>query len=168
MNDYTKKVIKIIKSIPSGKTMSYGDIAKTAGKNRGAREVSRILHSCSEKYGLPWHRVINSQGKISLSGEAGQFQREMLEQEGIRFDKNGKINEVYINKGRDSNDNKERRKKRPWWYSACINGDYESKLTDNIRKGKKFILFLIAENNGKIIRHIMYSRIKTGDSNYLL
>ena len=112
MNDYTKKVIKIIKSIPSGKTMSYGDIAKTAGKNRGAREVSRILHSCSEKYGLTWHRVINSQGKISLSGEAGQFQREMLEQEGIRFDKNGKINEVYINKGRDSNANKKRRKKR--------------------------------------------------------
>ncbi|MDR2878684.1 MAG: MGMT family protein, partial [Fusobacteriales bacterium] len=63
MNDYTKKVIKIIKSIPNGKTMSYGDIAKTAGKNRGAREVSRILHSCSEKYGLPWHRVVNSQGK---------------------------------------------------------------------------------------------------------
>ena len=113
MNDYTKKVIKIIKSIPSGKTMSYVDIAKTAGKNRGAREVSRILHSCSEKYGLPWHRVINSQGKISLSGEAGQFQREMLEQEGIRFDKNGKINEVYIKKGKDSNANKERRKKRP-------------------------------------------------------
>ena len=52
--------------------------------------------------------------------------------------------------------------------NTCINGDYESKLTDNIRKGKKFILFLIAENNGEIIRHIMYSRIKTGDSNYLL
>ena len=111
MNDYTKKVIKIIKSIPKGKTMSYGDIAKTAGKNRGAREVSRILHSCSEKYGLPWHRVINSQGKISLPGEAGQFQREMLEQEGVRFEKSGRINDIYIMKGKESNDNKERRKK---------------------------------------------------------
>ena len=52
----------------------------------------------------------------------------MLEQEGIRFDKNGKINEVYINKGRDSNANKERRKKRPWCdiryvNDTCINGD---------------------------------------------
>ena len=111
MNDYTKKVLKIIKSIPKGKTMSYGDIAKTAGKNRGAREVSRILHSCSEKYELPWHRVINSQGKISLPGEAGQFQREMLEQEGVRFDKSGKINEIYIKKGKGSNADKERRKK---------------------------------------------------------
>ena len=111
MNDYTKKVIKIIKSIPNGKTMSYGDIAKTAGKMRGAREVSRILHSCSEKYGLPWHRVVNSDGKISLPGEAGQFQREMLEQEGVRFDKNGKINEAYIKKGKKADDNKERRKK---------------------------------------------------------
>ena len=111
MNDYTKKVIKIIKSIPNGKTMSYGDIAKTTGKMRGAREVSRILHSCSGKYGLPWHRVINSDGKISLSGEAGQFQREMLEQEGVRFDKNGKINEAYIKKGKNTDDNKERRKK---------------------------------------------------------
>lgn len=111
MNDYTKKVIKIIKSIPNGKTMSYGDIAKSAGKNRGAREVSRILHSCSEKYGLPWHRVINSQGKISLTGEAGQFQREMLEQEGVRFDKGGKINELFIKKGKEENDFKKRRKK---------------------------------------------------------
>jgi methylated-DNA-protein-cysteine methyltransferase-like protein len=111
MNDYTKKVIKIIKSIPKGKTMSYGDIAKSAGKNRGAREVSRILHSCSEKYELPWHRVINSQGKISLTGEAGQFQREMLEYEGVRFEKNGKINEIYIKKGKEKNADKKRKRK---------------------------------------------------------
>lgn len=91
MNDFSKKVIKIIKNIPKGKTMSYGEIARVAGKNRGAREVSRILHSCTEKYNLPWHRVINSQGKISLSGEKGSIQKEILEQEGIHFDKNSRI-----------------------------------------------------------------------------
>ena len=49
--------------------------------------------------------------------------------------------------------------------NTCINGDYESKLINNIRKRKSFILSLIAEDNGKIIGHIMYSRIKTDDRN---
>ena len=71
--------------------MSYGEIAKRAGKPRGAREVSRILHSCSKKYKLPWHRVINSQGKISLTGEGGELQKEILKHEGIKFNRYGKI-----------------------------------------------------------------------------
>ena len=45
----------------------------------------------------------------------------------------------------------------------CFNGDYESKLIDNLRKGSNFLLSLVAEDNGKIIGHIMYSRIKIGD-----
>ena len=49
--------------------------------------------------------------------------------------------------------------------NICFKGDYESKLIDNIRKGKNFILSLVVEDNGKIIGHIMYSRIKIGDSN---
>ena len=44
----------------------------------------------------------------------------------------------------------------------CFNGDYESKLIDNLRKGSNFLLSLVAEDNGKIIGHIMYSRIKIG------
>ena len=48
--------------------------------------------------------------------------------------------------------------------NTCINGDYESKLINNIRKRKSFILSLIAEDNGKIIGHIMYNRIKIDDS----
>lgn len=91
MNDFTKLVIKIIKEIPEGKVKSYGEIAKIAGKPRGAREVSRILYSCTKKYKLPWQRVINSQGKISLTGTGGEIQKEILESEGIRFDKSGKI-----------------------------------------------------------------------------
>ncbi|MBP9478678.1 MAG: MGMT family protein [Sebaldella sp.] len=91
MNDFTKLVIKIIKKIPEGEVKSYGEIAKIAGKPRGAREVSRILHSCSKKYKLPWQRVINSQGKISLTGTGGEIQKEILISEGIKFDKSGKI-----------------------------------------------------------------------------
>ncbi|MCP1224985.1 GNAT family N-acetyltransferase [Sebaldella sp. S0638] len=47
--------------------------------------------------------------------------------------------------------------------NICFNGEYESKLADNIRKGDNFILSLVAEDNGKIAGHIMYSRIKIGD-----
>lgn len=83
MTDFTKQVIEIIESIPKGAVMTYGQIAVCAGNPRGARQVSRILHSMSGKYQLPWHRVINSKGSISLTGEAGYVQTEMLSQEGI-------------------------------------------------------------------------------------
>jgi methylated-DNA-protein-cysteine methyltransferase-like protein len=47
--------------------------------------VARLLHSSSEKHGLPWHRVINSQGRISLTGDAYELQRALLQSEGIEF-----------------------------------------------------------------------------------
>lgn len=87
MQAFTEDVIHIIQSIPKGSVMTYGQIAALAGQPRSARQVSRILHGMSEKYHLPWHRVINSQGKISLTGEMGNRQRQLLEQEGVQFDK---------------------------------------------------------------------------------
>lgn len=83
MTKFTEDVISIIEMIPRGKVMTYGQIAAYAGIPRGARQVSRILHSMSEKYNLPWHRVINSKGSISLTGEAGFIQAQMLVNEGI-------------------------------------------------------------------------------------
>lgn len=87
---FTDRVIEFIKGIPPGQVISYGDIAAICGNPRAARQVSRILHCCSEKYNLPWHRVINSKQKISLKGTAGEFQRVRLEAEGIRFSSDGK------------------------------------------------------------------------------
>ena len=83
MTKFTEEVLEIIKSIPVGKVMTYGQIAAYAGNPRGARQVSRILHSMSLKYHLPWHRVINSKGIISLTGEAGFIQGSILFDEGI-------------------------------------------------------------------------------------
>jgi methylated-DNA-protein-cysteine methyltransferase-like protein len=83
MNDFTIEVIRIIKGIPKGKVMTYGQIAVCAGNPRGARQVSRILHSMSNVHQLPWHRVINSKGGISLTGEPGFVQASMLSDEGI-------------------------------------------------------------------------------------
>jgi len=83
MTQFTEDVINIIKMIPYGKVMTYGQIAAYANNPRGARQVSRILHSMSRKHELPWHRVINSKGGVSLTGEPGYIQSEMLAQEGI-------------------------------------------------------------------------------------
>ena len=91
--DFTRDVIKIIKNIPGGKVLTYGRIAKLASNPQGARQVSWILHSSSKKYNLPWHRVINSLGKISLkSFDDREYQKRLLEKEGVVFRDNYKIN----------------------------------------------------------------------------
>jgi len=94
MEEFTKRVIDIIKTIPEGKVMTYGQIANIAGKPRGARQVSWILHSMSKKYHLPWHRVINSKGEISLRGSE---QEELLALEGVEKDLSRKIDlSIYL------------------------------------------------------------------------
>ncbi|WP_102265081.1 MGMT family protein [Mesobacillus jeotgali] len=86
MTSFTNNVIRIIQTIPYGKVMTYGQIAKAAGSPRSARQVVRILHSLSEKYGLPWHRVINSKGEIGFKDEEMFItQKLLLESEGIQF-----------------------------------------------------------------------------------
>jgi len=81
MTPFTENVINIIKNIPEGRVMTYGQIAKCAGSPRAARQVVRVLHSMSKNHRLPWHRVINSQGKIGLDDNEEQIF--MLESEGI-------------------------------------------------------------------------------------
>ena len=81
------RVVRLIKSIPAGRVATYGQIADYAGNPKAAREVSYILHSSSEKEGLPWQRVINSKGSISLKrGRGYELQKRMLEDEGVVFD----------------------------------------------------------------------------------
>lgn len=78
---------RIVHSIPAGKVSSYGEIAKRAGLPRGARLVGRMLSQLPEGSTLPWHRVVNSRGCISLpAGSAGyREQRERLVAEGVAF-----------------------------------------------------------------------------------
>ena len=81
-------MIKLIKSIPKGKVATYGQIACLAGYCSYVRRVVWILHSCSKKEGLPWHRVVNQKGAISLKPGAGyEQQKDMLQKEGIVFNK---------------------------------------------------------------------------------
>jgi methylated-DNA-protein-cysteine methyltransferase-like protein len=89
---FTRKVIEIIKSIPEGNVCTYGRIAAMAGQPNGARQVTRIIHSMSRKHDLPWHRVINARGHISLPKFNGyDEQKARLRQEGIEFDANDRV-----------------------------------------------------------------------------
>lgn len=66
--------------------MTYGQIARQAGSPRAARQVVRILHAMSKKHQLPWHRVLNVRGEISIQDDEGaQLQRFLLESEGVHF-----------------------------------------------------------------------------------
>lgn len=85
MQESSKRIIEVIRAIPAGHVLSYGEVGRRAGFGNGARMVARLLHSSAEKHGLPWHRVINSQGRISLTGDAYELQRAMLQSEGIEF-----------------------------------------------------------------------------------
>jgi methylated-DNA-protein-cysteine methyltransferase-like protein len=90
--ELTLKIIAVIKKIPKGKVATYGLIAALAGNPRAAHQVVRILNIYWEKEKLPWHRIIGSQGKISLKpGQGYELQKSMLEKEGIVFDIRGRV-----------------------------------------------------------------------------
>lgn len=92
MQPFTRKVVDIIRSIPEGRVMTYGQIAEMAGNRRGARQVVRVLHTYSKSQSLPWHRVINAKGQIAITDEEARYeQRLALESEGIVVDANGYI-----------------------------------------------------------------------------
>ena len=95
---FTRKVIEIIKRIPKGKVCTYGRIALMAGQPNGARQVTRIIHSMSRKHDLPWHRIINAKGFISLPKSHGyEVQKALLKSEGITFDDKDRIDlEEYL------------------------------------------------------------------------
>jgi methylated-DNA-protein-cysteine methyltransferase related protein len=93
LKPFTEKAVSIIKHIPNGRVMTYGQIARLAGSPRGARQVVRILHSMSDSHQLPWHRVINAKGEIGLKNEEAYFaQKQFLKDEGIVFEDNDRVN----------------------------------------------------------------------------
>lgn len=91
--EFSKKVVKLIKSIPEGKVATYGQIAKLAGKPQGSRGVGWILHSSSYAHELPWQRVIKSSGVLSFPEMSSGYikQKRLLELEGVVVNK-GKVN----------------------------------------------------------------------------
>ena len=95
---FTQRVKEVIRKIPRGKVATYGQIAAYAGSPRAVRQVVWILNSSSRKDKLPWHRVINRNGKISLKPNHGyEIQKMLLRKEGVKFDKSDVIDfELYL------------------------------------------------------------------------
>lgn len=85
--EVAKRVRDTVARIPAGQVATYGQIARESGLGRRARMVGRALRSLPDGSEVPWHRVVNARGQISLpdSSEAGQEQRRRLESEGVVF-----------------------------------------------------------------------------------
>lgn len=85
-DSFYESVYRLVRKIPRGRVMTYGQIATILGAPRAARAVGYALRACKRK-NVPWQRVINHRGAISGRGdiERPHLQRVLLEQEGIRF-----------------------------------------------------------------------------------
>jgi methylated-DNA-protein-cysteine methyltransferase-like protein len=80
------RIYRTVRRIPSGRVATYGQIAELAGLGGHARQVGYALHATPDDIDVPWHRVINARGRISLPDQAGEIQRQLLEQEGVELD----------------------------------------------------------------------------------
>ena len=88
-----ERIWSLVRRIPRGRVATYGQIAELARIPRGARQVGYALHALPDGSSVPWHRVINARGAISLrSNGAPITQLLRLEREGVRFDSGGRTN----------------------------------------------------------------------------
>ena len=86
------KIYSAVRRIPRGRVATYGQIARMAGLPGHARQVGYALHALGSSTGVPWQRVVNALGAISLRPvRGGVTQRMLLEGEGVAFDARGRI-----------------------------------------------------------------------------
>ncbi len=83
----------MVRRIPRGRVATYGQIAELAGLPGQARQVGYALYALEDDDNGPWHRVINARGQVSLRSLPGweRLQREILEGEGVRFDRRDRV-----------------------------------------------------------------------------
>lgn len=85
-------IYKLVHRIPKGRVATYGQIAHLAGIPGQPRRVGYALAGLRDGSSVPWHRVINAKGEISLRpGNGDEKQRRLLEREGVVFDAKGRI-----------------------------------------------------------------------------
>ena len=88
-----ERIWQVIALIPKGRVATYGQVAELAGLPGAARRVGRVLSQLPNGSRIPWHRVINASGGISLPPRSDGYarQRARLEREGVRFNASGRI-----------------------------------------------------------------------------
>ena len=91
--DFADRVHHAVRGIPRGHVASYGAIAAIAGRPRSARAVGRLMRGLPDDSDVPWWRVVNVRGGISIprSGHARTLQRVLLEEDGIPFGDRGRV-----------------------------------------------------------------------------
>lgn len=87
-----ERIYRAVRKIPKGRVATYGDIAELAGFPGRARQVGYALHALPNGSSVPWHRIINASGRISLPPEGGGLeQRFRLMEEGVPVNPGGKV-----------------------------------------------------------------------------
>lgn len=85
-NSFKLQIYELIKKIPKGKVMTYGQIAQKIGRPRAARAVGNVLHQNTSSQ-IPCHRVVNREGEIAFNFAHGgeKKQQQLLLKEGVKF-----------------------------------------------------------------------------------
>ena len=88
-----QRIYRVVRRIPRGQVATYGQVAGLAGLAGHARQVGYALHALPAGTTVPWHRVVNASGGVSLRSEAGPEleQRLRLDAEGVGFDMRGRV-----------------------------------------------------------------------------
>ncbi|SRR6266498_2348725 len=87
MTEFQDAILRVVRTVPAGKVVSYGQVAAYVGTPRAARQVGWALRSMEGTPDFPWWRVLNNAGKITIKGNwvnSAQLQKELLEAEGIK------------------------------------------------------------------------------------
>ncbi len=91
MQSFQEKVISVVKDIPKGKVLTYGEVASRAGNEKASRAVGSIMAKNQNK-NVPCHRVVKSDGSIgAYNGLRGTSKYQLLLNEGVKCNKNGKV-----------------------------------------------------------------------------
>jgi methylated-DNA-protein-cysteine methyltransferase-like protein len=93
VTDFTRSVYRMVRRVPRGRVVSYGGVAALLGRPRAARGVGHALHALPDDSDVPWWRVINRNGEISIRGvtHGAAIQRALLEAEGVQFSDAGRV-----------------------------------------------------------------------------
>ena len=87
------RIYEVARRIPAGKVATYGQVATLAGARGHARQAGYALHGLPDGADVPWYRVINARGQISVRSapDSAADQKRLLEAEGVEFDSLGRI-----------------------------------------------------------------------------
>lgn len=84
---WVRNVWQVVEDIPAGHVLTYGEVARLAGMRRAARRVGQAMRRAPRNRKLPWHRVVNAQGRISFPADSQGYrrQKQRLQEEGVVF-----------------------------------------------------------------------------------